>query len=128
MEYKNARYTRHGKITCEVKHPTLGWIPYTASKDGTESFSRDLFNSIEKNGNVKPFKERKITNEEIAASARKIRDDKLIGIDAVVSNPLRWESFSEEQKDAYRKYRQELLDVPQQPGFPKEIVWPELKL
>ena len=40
-------------------------------------------------------------------------------------NPLRWETFTEEKKQQWRDYRQALLDIPEQPGFPKEVVWPE---
>lgn len=39
-------------------------------------------------------------------------------------NPMRWELLTETQKQAWRDYRQALLDVPQQEGFPQEIVWP----
>jgi hypothetical protein len=40
-------------------------------------------------------------------------------------NPMRWEVLTDTQKDAWRAYRQALLDVPQQEGFPNNIVWPE---
>jgi len=40
-------------------------------------------------------------------------------------NPMRWEALTDAQKDAWRAYRQALLDVPQQEGFPMNIVWPE---
>lgn len=40
-------------------------------------------------------------------------------------NPMRWELLSEDQKQAWREYRQALLDVPQQEGFPNNITWPE---
>lgn len=39
-------------------------------------------------------------------------------------SPLMWDAMSEEQKNAWRAYRQALLDVPQQPGFPYNIQWP----
>lgn len=45
-------------------------------------------------------------------------------VDAV--NPMRWELLTELQKDAWRAYRQALLDVPQQEGFPTNISWPEV--
>ena len=40
-------------------------------------------------------------------------------------NPMRWEEMSEEQKQAQRTYRQGLLDLPQQAGFPWEVIWPD---
>lgn len=39
-------------------------------------------------------------------------------------NPMRWETLSDIQKTAWRDYRQALLDVPQQEGFPWNINWP----
>jgi hypothetical protein len=40
-------------------------------------------------------------------------------------NPMRWESMTPEQRDVYRTYRQALLDVPSQQGFPWKIQWPD---
>ena len=39
-------------------------------------------------------------------------------------NPIRWETLSEEEKEAWRTYRQQLLDVPQQNDFPNNVQWP----
>lgn len=39
-------------------------------------------------------------------------------------NPMRWESFTTEQKQAWLDYRQALLDIPQQEGFPDNVIWP----
>jgi hypothetical protein len=40
-------------------------------------------------------------------------------------NPIRWESLTQQQKDELIAYRQELLDIPQQVGFPVTIIWPD---
>lgn len=40
-------------------------------------------------------------------------------------NPVRWATYTELQKQQLIDYRQALLDVPQQEGFPDNIVWPE---
>lgn len=32
-----------GRIDCEVDHPVLGWIPYTASADDCDKTGRDVF-------------------------------------------------------------------------------------
>lgn len=45
-------------------------------------------------------------------------------IDPIVSNPLRWGSLSDEQQLAYTVYRQNLLDITEQEGFPHDVVWP----
>jgi len=39
-------------------------------------------------------------------------------------NPIRWESLTQQQKDDLISYRQALLDIPQQVGFPTSITWP----
>lgn len=41
-------------------------------------------------------------------------------------NIFRWEQLTEEEKDLWRQYRQDLLDVPQQDGFPNNIIWPTI--
>ena len=65
------------------------------------------------------------TIEELTQKARARRDTLLKEtVDSV--NPMRWEAMSDEQKDAWRAYRQALLDVPQQEGFPMNIVWPTI--
>jgi len=65
-----------------------------------------------------------IEMERLTREARARRDSLLKEtVDSV--NPMRWESLTDEQKDAWRAYRQALLDVPQQEGFPTNIVWPE---
>lgn len=64
-----------------------------------------------------------IEDDRLTQSARARRDTLLKEtVDSV--NPMRWEAMTDEQKDAWRAYRQALLDVPQQEGFPNNIVWP----
>lgn len=57
--------------------------------------------------------------------ARWKRDGLLYELDSIVSNPLRWSEFSDEQKNALAVYRQALLDVPQQEGFPENARFPD---
>lgn len=58
------------------------------------------------------------------ASVRAARDLRLAELDAIISNPLRWMAFSPEEQAALARYRQALLDVPDQAGFPGEVIWP----
>ena len=60
-----------------------------------------------------------------AVAVRAQRDVLLSELDFIVSNPLRWSGFTDNQKETYAVYRQQLLDVPQQKSFPHEVVWPE---
>jgi len=62
----------------------------------------------------------------LADDLRDQRDAKLKQFDAIVSNPLRWAEFTDAQKTELAAYRQALLDVPQQDGFPAQVLWPEL--
>jgi len=65
-----------------------------------------------------------IEMERLTREARAKRDTLLKEtVDSV--NPMRWEALTDTQKDAWRAYRQALLDVPQQEGFPNNITWPE---
>lgn len=59
-----------------------------------------------------------------AEGERAKRDDLLRHLDATVSNPLRYASLTVEQQTALADYRQLLLDVPDQEGFPLTIEWP----
>jgi hypothetical protein len=36
-----------------------------------------------------------------------------------------WESMSEDEKTLWRAYRQALLDIPEQEGYPFQVIWPE---
>ena len=41
-------------------------------------------------------------------------------------NPMWWASMSAADQTAVTEYRQALLDITQQPGYPLEITWPDL--
>lgn len=62
---------------------------------------------------------------ENAVKEERAKRDALLQTTIDAMNPMRWEVLTDEQKDAWRAYRQALLDVPQQEGFPTNIVWPE---
>lgn len=54
---------------------------------------------------------------------RKERDKLLVESDSLVL-PDRWSSYSSTKQSKISTYRQELRDVPQQDGFPNNVVWP----
>lgn len=60
-----------------------------------------------------------------AKAVRAERDLKLSKeVDPIAGNILRWEELSTEAKSSVSAYRIALLDVPQQEGFPNDVLWP----
>lgn len=58
-------------------------------------------------------------------SIRTKRNLKLITeVDPIVTNPLRWNDMSTEQRNAWSQYRTDLLNISQQSGFPENVTWP----
>jgi hypothetical protein len=55
---------------------------------------------------------------------REERDELLVEVDAVAGNALRWAELDSTEQAAWSTYRQALLDVPQQAGFPNTVTWP----
>lgn len=65
------------------------------------------------------------TDEQKASDIRFARDELLVTeVDPIVTNPLRWAELSSTVQQQWTDYRTALLDVPQQSGFPNEVVWP----
>lgn len=77
---------------------------------------------------------RPYTEDEIAAvlalmpeQVRKTRDMKLATeVDPIAGNALRWAALDADTQAAWAAYRQALLDVPAQAGFPHNVTWPEV--
>jgi len=73
-----------------------------------------------------------LTDEEIAHGAlerikaeRETRDRILVEeVDPIVSNALRWNDMTDAKRLEWTNYRQALLDVPAQDGYPYNITWP----
>lgn len=63
-----------------------------------------------------------------AQAAEKVRAERNMKlateVDPIAGNTLRWAALTAEQQQAWADYRQALLDIPQQAGFPNEVVWP----
>jgi len=63
-----------------------------------------------------------IITENLAKSQRQQRDLLLKNVDRL--NSIWWESMTNDEKDSWREYRQKLLNVPEQEGFPHIVEWP----
>lgn len=129
MEFRNPQYTKDGRVDIELNHPDYGWIPFTADPNDVELHGRELFAAAVAVGPApyEPPAPPAYTDEEHAEITRSERDYLLrTNVDPLVTNPLRWNELSVEQQEALKVYRQALLDVPQQSGFPvlANIVWP----
>jgi len=126
--YRNAKYISPTNIDCEIEHETYGWIPYSLDPADTDMTinNDDLLAAMAAAGDVAAYVPP--TQAELDATLseqlRSERDGLLAEVDAFVGNPLRWATLSAEQQDAWAVYRQALLDVPQQDGFPNDVVWP----
>jgi hypothetical protein len=66
----------------------------------------------------------KKADEMQSSVVRDERNVKLLSVDNIVMNPLRWGSLTPEKQQMWAAYRQLLLDVPQQGGFPWNVTWP----
>lgn len=65
-------------------------------------------------------------NENFDAKAFEVRElrDAILKETVDRMNPVRWESMTTEEKNSWAVYRQALLDIPNQDGFPFDIEFP----
>ena len=111
----------------EIKHPAFDWIPYTLDPDDTDmaidnSVLLELIGS-DYEAYVAPTQAE--LDAELAASLRAQRNEKLfMEVDPIVSNPLRWNDLTEAKQTEWAQYRTDLLNLPEQSGFPNTVTWP----
>ena len=108
----------------EINHPEHGWIPYTLDpSDGDNTINNDDLMVLIGSNFTRITQEEK--DERESNNVRSKRDSLLQNeVDPLVSNPLRWAELTTEQQNAWSQYRTDLLNVPQQAGFPNTITWP----
>lgn len=127
-EYRNAKVMNEDGsiINVEINTPDYGWVEYTIDAADTDMTidNSALLTLIgdDKEPYVAPTPEQ--AEATLAAQVRAERNYRLSGVDLVLSNPLRWAAMSDEEKAPWVTYRQALLDVPQQSGFPNSVTWP----
>lgn len=103
-------------IDCEIEHPTYGWVPFTASPDDVEEQGRAIFAELSV---ISVAAYAPPTTEQLANAARIKRNLLLSETDWTQAADV-----PQATKDFWAPYRQALRDVPEQSGFPTEIVWP----
>jgi hypothetical protein len=127
VRYAQSLNADNTRFDVEINHPDYGWIPYTLDPSDTD-------NTVD-NGTVMSLIGTDFTayvaptqaelDEETAAQVRSDRDYKLLTeVDPLVSNPLRWAELTSDKQTEWSQYRTDLLNVPQQSGFPNTITWP----
>jgi hypothetical protein len=79
-----------------------------------------LINNIDSSKITLPIPTNRVGLEEGSRNAR----DQLLRDNVDTMNPIRYASLTDEQKSEIATYRQALLNVPQQVGFPTVIEWP----
>jgi hypothetical protein len=129
MNYRNAKYiNNNGIIDCEIEHPKFGWVPYTLDPSDADMTvnNSDLLAAMATAGDVAAYvpPTQAELDATLSGQLRMKRDSLLAEVDAIAGNALRWAALSAEQQNAWAAYRQALLDVPQQSGFPNNIAWP----
>jgi hypothetical protein len=111
----------------DINHPEHGWIPYGLNPDDTDmtvdnSVLLDLIGT-DFEAYVAPTQAE--LDAELAANLRAQRDDKLVNeVDPIVTNPLRWAELTEAKQAEWTQYRTDLLNLPEQSGFPNSVTWP----
>jgi hypothetical protein len=111
----------------EINHPEHSWIPYTLSPDDTD-MTVDNSVLLELIGTdyaayVAPTQEE--LDAKLAVSLRFERDQKLVEeVDPIVTNPLRWAELTDAKQAEWTQYRTDLLNLPDQAGFPNTVTWP----
>jgi hypothetical protein len=114
------------RMDVEINHPDYGWIPYALDPADTDTtIDNDAVMALigtDFAAYVAPTQAE--LDASTAAQVRGDRDSRLAEVDAVAGNALRWAALDAETQAAWATYRQELLDVPQQAGFPQTVTWP----
>jgi len=126
MNYRNAKHISDGRIDCEIEHPVHGWIPYTLDPADTDTTvdNGELLLAIGDDAAAYVAPTQAELDAELATDVRSDRNARLAEVDAIAGNALRWADLTSAKQAEWSTYRQALLDVPQQSGFPHNVTWP----
>jgi len=115
------------RMDVEINHPQFGWIPYTLNPTDTDTTINNsqvmALIGTDFVAYVAPTQAELDAEKEV--EVRSERDNILTRVvDPIVSNPLRWAELTSDKQAEWSQYRTDLLNVPQQSGFPNTITWP----
>lgn len=106
-----------GEISCFIDKETMkangGEYDATCTREEWENGGCYAY---VKNGEIVIGKTDEMKKAELEQTFRDARYIRLRECDKI--SPMRWEAMSEQQKQAWRDYRQALLDITDLPGFP----------
>ena len=125
-EIRNARSmnAENTHFDVEINHPDYGWIPYALTPWDTDNTINNTELLALIGSDYVAFSQ----SDEDARQAyfsRYQRDQRLESeVDPIVTNPLRWAELTTAKQNEWTQYRTDLLNVPQQAGFPSTINWP----
>ena len=111
----------------EINHPEYDWIPYTLSPDDTDMTVDNsvLLGLIGSDFEAYVAPTQAELDEALSANLRAQRDQKLVEeVDPIVTNPLRWAELTDAKQAEWTQYRTDLLNLPEQSGFPNTVTWP----
>jgi hypothetical protein len=114
------------RMDVEINHPDYGWLPYTVDPSDTDTTidNDEVMALIGDNFTAYVAPTQAELDAALAVEVRADRDDRLLEVDAIAGNALRWAELTTGVQTEWSNYRQELLDVPQQVGFPNNVTWP----
>lgn len=114
-----AHVIENGFVVNTIEVSSLDFLPNLIPGDvGGIGWEWDGENLIDR---VTPTPEQ--ISEALATEARTKRA-KILATEIDTMNPMRWAGLSATKKSEWTAYRQALLDVPSQEGFPLTITWP----
>ena len=125
-EIRNARSmnAENTHFDLEINHPDYGWIPYALTPWDTDNTINNTELLALIGSDYVAFSQ----SDEDARQAdflRYQRNQRLENeVDPIVTNPLRWADLTTAKQNEWTQYRTDLLNVPQQAGFPHNINWP----
>lgn len=125
-------------LWCDSRHELLGMnihlsdnsiVPYAYRIDGTEDNEGFICQTVKADYLSGKFTEIQecpqwkldIEKDILCSDIKDKRNTLLSATDYLTNNDY---PLSEEQKDEIRQFRQLLRDIPQQSGFPENVVWP----
>ena len=108
----------------EINHPEFGWIPYGIMPNDTDTtIDNNALLALIGTDFTKMSQDDKDARE--ADFVRAERNSRLTNeVDPLITNPIRWAELSSDKQTAWTTYRTDLLNVPQQSGFPWTHTFP----